>query len=299
VAESFQSRLPATPAAWIYTSATLAVGGGFGHYTRLLGLGDPRTRLLDSPFDYRRNALLYVPEAMPDPNAPDYGRAVVEAARAVFAASGGRAFFLFTSHRALRLAANQLEGRIEHPLLVQGTAPKAQLLEQFRRLGNAVLLGTTSFWEGVDVRGDALSCVVIDRLPFAAPGDPVLAARIAALRARGQDPFVHVQLPWAVIMLKQGVGRLIRDVNDRGVLVICDPRLLTRSYGKVFRDSLPPLVLTRSIEDVAAFFQAGAQRSATAPVPEGYAEVSGISYEGTGDPQVAQGLGAKDHTPRR
>ena len=161
---------------------------------------------------------------------------------------------MFTSYRALHEAAAGLKDRLPYPLLVQGDLPKTALLHQFRTLGNAVLLGTASFWEGVDVRGEALSCVIIDRLPFAAPGDPVVQARIESLRQRGEDPFRCYQLPHAVITLKQGVGRLIRDVTDRGVLVLGDPRLLSKYYGRVFLDSLPPMPRTRKLERVQAFF---------------------------------------------
>jgi ATP-dependent DNA helicase DinG len=191
---------------------------------------------------------------MPDPNQPQYTEAVSELAVSILQASRGRAFLLFTSHRALQVAGAYLEGRIEYPMLVQGSAPRSELLERFRQLGNAVLLGTSSFWEGVDVRGSALSCVIIDKLPFASPGDPVLQARIDALRQRGGNPFREYQLPQAVIALKQGAGRLIRDVHDRGVLVVCDPRLLRRSYGHIFLASLPPMARTRSLEDVERFF---------------------------------------------
>jgi ATP-dependent DNA helicase DinG len=183
-----------------------------------------------------------------------YTQAVAELALSVLRASRGRAFLLFTSHRALQAAAAYLESRIEYPMLVQGSAPRSELLERFRELGNAVLLGTSSFWEGVDVRGSALSCVIIDKLPFASPGDPVLQARIDALRERGGNPFTEYQLPQAVISLKQGAGRLIRDAHDRGVLVVCDPRLLRRSYGRIFLSSLPPMARTRSLEEVERFF---------------------------------------------
>jgi ATP-dependent DNA helicase DinG len=165
---------------------------------------------------------------------------------------------LFTSYRALHIAQRRLRDSCPFPLLVQGSAPRNELLERFRELGNAVLLGTSSFWEGVDVRGEALSCVIIDKLPFASPGDPVLQARIDALRERGGNPFRDEQLPHAVITLKQGVGRLIRDVDDRGVLVICDPRLVGKSYGRVFLNSLPPMRRTRSFDEVEAFFAAAA-----------------------------------------
>jgi ATP-dependent DNA helicase DinG len=188
---------------------------------------------------------------------------VIEAVVPVLEASGGRAFLLFTSHRALREAAERLNGRLPYPLLIQGEAPRAELLERFRRLGNAVLLGTGSFWEGVDVRGDTLSCVVVDKLPFAAPDDPVLQASLAVIREEGGNPFMDYQLPQAVVALKQGFGRLIRDAQDRGVLVLCDPRLLTRSYGRIFLRSLPPMPLTRDLSRVLEFFAPPAD-----PTPE-------------------------------
>jgi ATP-dependent DNA helicase DinG len=212
------------------------------------------TGLWDSPFDYPNQALWFVPKGLPDPRTPEYTRAVLEVAEQVLEASRGRAFLLFTSHRALRQAADYLEGRISYPVLVQGTAPKGELLERFRELGNAVLLATASFWEGVDVRGEALSCVIIDKLPFASPGDPVLQARIDAVRKRGGNPFFEFQLPQAAIALKQGAGRLIRDGTDSGVLVICDPRLLKKGYGHVFLESMPPMARTREVEDVRRFF---------------------------------------------
>ncbi len=254
IADTFQQRMESLPSTWIFTSATLAVGDSFTHFTHRMGLNDPRTLRLDSPFDYARNALLYHPYDLPDPNDPHYTAAVIEAVRPVLAASQGRAFLLFTSHRALQEAAHLLEGTLEYPLLQQGQAPRAELLDRFRRMGNAVLLGTSSFWEGVDVRGDALSCVVIDKLPFASPGDPVLQARLDALRAAGGNPFIQEQLPRAVITLKQGIGRLIRDVQDRGVLMLCDPRLTGKSYGKVFLKSFPPMRRSRELADVQAFF---------------------------------------------
>nr|WP_207280827.1 ATP-dependent DNA helicase [Thiocystis violacea] len=254
VADLFRAQVGRAGSAWILTSATLAVADGFDHFARQLGIDAAETARWDSPFDYARQALWFVPRGLPQPSDPDYNRQVLELAREVIGHTRGRAFLLFTSHRALRETAAGLEGRIPYPLLVQGTAPRAELVERFRQLGNAVLLGTSSFWEGVDVRGEALSCVLIDRLPFASPGDPVLAARIDALRKAGGNPFRDHQLPRAVIALKQGAGRLIRGAEDRGVLVVCDPRLLSRSYGYTFLDSLPPMARTRNIEEVRSFF---------------------------------------------
>lgn len=254
VAGLFQEQLHSRPCAWVFTSATLAVGESFAHFTDRLGLGEAQTQQWDSPFDFSRQAVLYVPPDMPEPNSAGYTAAVIEQSLPVLEASRGRAFLLFTSHRALQEAAGLLEGQIDYPLLVQGQMPRSRLLEQFRELGNAVLLGTGSFWEGVDVRGDALSCVIIDKLPFASPGDPVLQARIEAMRKQGGNPFMEYQLPQAVIALKQGVGRLIRDVSDRGVLMLCDPRLGSKPYGRIFLNSLPPMSKTRKLEVVQRFF---------------------------------------------
>jgi len=240
-------------ASWIFTSATLSVAGEFDHFSRQLGLDDPVTTSLPSPFDYARQALAYLPKGLPDPNAPDFTERVIAAARPVLDAARGRTFLLFTSHRALKRAA-ELLADVPFPLFVQGTAPRHQLLTQFRESGNGVLLGAASFWEGVDVAGEALSCVIIDKLPFAAPDDPVLEARLSALRESGGNPFFEWQVPAAVIALKQGAGRLIRDVADRGVLMLCDPRLTTRAYGKLFLRSLPPMPVTRELGDVQKFF---------------------------------------------
>ncbi|TAH39045.1 MAG: ATP-dependent DNA helicase [Gammaproteobacteria bacterium] len=241
-------------AAWIFTSATLSIAGDFSHFARQLGLEDPHTVCLQSPFDYQRQALAYLPADLPEPNTDAYTEHVVDAVIPVLAASQGRAFLLFTSHRALRRAAELLADRVPWPLFVQGSAPRHQLLEEFRASGNGVLLGAASFWEGVDVAGDALSVVVIDKLPFAAPDDPVLAARLDALRESGLNPFFDWQIPNAVIALKQGAGRLIRDIHDRGVLVLCDPRLLRKGYGKTFLASLPDMPRTADIGDIQAFF---------------------------------------------
>ena len=259
-AELFSRQMDDHPRAWIFTSATLAVGEEFGHFTRELGLAQAATRRWASPFDFGNQALLYVPKGLPaDPNDPAFTDAVIDAALPVLQASGGRAFLLFTTLRALRRAHERLHGRLRYPLLVQGTGSRSELLARFRALGNAVLLGAQSFWEGVDVRGDALSVVVIDKLPFAPPDDPVLAARIEAIKARGGNAFTELQLPQAVLSLKQGAGRLIRDEADRGVLMLCDPRLVSKSYGRQILKSLPPMRFTRNLPEVTEFFQAHPQ----------------------------------------
>ena len=253
LAPQLQTLRDATDAAWIHTSATLAVAGHFDHFTRQMGLVDPVTLDLGSPFDYVHQALCWLPQGLPEPAARDYTQRVIDILRPVLEASKGRAFLLFTSHRALRLAADLLlDG--PWPLFVQGSAPRHQLLSDFRDSGNGVLLGAASFWEGVDVAGEALSVVVIDKLPFASPDDPVLQARLDAVRRAGGNPFRDWQIPAAAIALKQGAGRLIRDVHDRGVLVLCDPRITTRAYGKLFLASLPPMPRTRDVVDVQAFF---------------------------------------------
>ena len=250
-------------AAWVFTSATLAVAGGFDHIATRLGLDDPETVLEPSPFDWNTQALCYMPPGLPEPMSRGYTTALVDAVRPVLEASGGRAFLLFASHRALREAAAALRGA-PWPLFVQGEMPRAQLLQRFRESGNGVLLGAASFREGVDVAGDALSVVVIDKLPFAAPDDPVFEARLQAVRRAGGNPFRDEQLPQAVIALKQGVGRLIRTETDRGVLVLCDPRLSGKSYGRVFLESLPPFPSTRDVADVDDFFAEACSASVNA-----------------------------------
>ena len=240
-------------AAWVFTSATLAVDGHFRHIAQRLGINECVELLEPSPFDWDRQALCYLPPRLPEPASRDFGPVLIETLRPVLEASGGRAFLLFASHRALREAAELLRGA-PWPLFVQGSEPRHVLLQKFRDSGNGVLLGTASFREGVDVAGDALSVVVIDKLPFAAPDDPVFEARLDAIRRSGGNPFRDEQLPQAVIALKQGAGRLIRTETDRGVLVLCDPRLTQKSYGRVFLDSLPPLPKTRELADVQRFF---------------------------------------------
>ncbi len=254
VAEPFQRAMSGLPAAWVFTSATLAVGGDFSHFRNRLGIQECTELQVDSPFNYRENALLYLPEGLPDPSARDYTTQVVEKVLPIIKAAEGRTFLLFTSYRAMHEAIKVLADRVSYPLMMQGQMPKRELVEAFQSVGNAVLLGTSSFWEGVDVRGEALSCVIIDKLPFGSPGDPVMSARISSMKASGGNPFYEYQLPQAAISLKQGVGRLIRDVTDRGVLVLCDPRIQTRQYGEVFINSLPPMPITRETEEVEEFF---------------------------------------------
>lgn len=261
VADIFKRQLEGHPRAWIFTSATLAVGPDFNHYCSALGLDEAKTGLWGSPFDYANNALLYAPPGMPEPNTPEYNDAVVDAAWPAIRASSGRAFVLCTSLRAMRYIHAALAERIsadslDMPLLLQGDGSRTELLRRFRQLGNAVLVASQSFWEGVDVRGEALSLVVIDKLPFAPPDDPVLAARIEHMRRAGKNPFFDYQLPRAVINMKQGAGRLIRDETDRGVLMICDPRLIGKTYGRRVWQSLPPMRRTRDIAEVEKFFAA-------------------------------------------
>jgi len=263
VGEYFQQHIQAKQNAWIFTSATLTVNSDFSHFMRQLGIQEARLHQWDSPFDYQSQALCLLPDIRLQPNDEGYTDTVIKLAEQVINICQGRTFILFTSHRALNLAANYLQDRLDYPILVQGDVPRDQLLKRFRELGNAVLLGTSSFWEGVDVRGEALSCVIIDKLPFASPGDPVMQARIEAMRRKGENAFMQYQLPNAVITLKQGVGRLIRDQQDRGVLVLCDPRLRSKPYGKLFIQSLPAMPVTRQLEDVVTFFNKQAVKQQT------------------------------------
>jgi ATP-dependent DNA helicase DinG len=260
IAPLFRRQVESSARAWILTSATLAVGRDFSHYTDQLGLDHAQTGAWDSPFDYAQQGLLYVPRDLPPPNTPEHTDAVVDAALPLLRASEGRAFLLFTTLRALQRARERLadafarEG-LAFPLLVQGEGSRSELLVRFRELGNAVLLGSASFWEGVDVPGDALSLVIIDKLPFAPPDDPLLAARLDRLKAEGGNPFMAWQLPQAAIALKQGAGRLIRTETDRGVLAICDPRLVDKPYGRRIWQSLPPMRRTRDADEAAAFLR--------------------------------------------
>ena len=260
IAEIFARQMEGHPRAWIFTSATLAVKNDFGHYLQQMGLPQALTARWDSPFDYPLQSLLYVPQDMPQPNSPGYVAAVASLALPAIRASRGRAFLLCTSLRAMKdvhallKAAFEREG-LDYPLLLQGERSRSELLERFRQLGNAVLIGSQSFWEGVDVRGEALSLVIIDKLPFAPPDDPVLAARIDKMNAEGRNAFMEYQLPYSVITLKQGAGRLIRDETDRGVLMICDPRLVEKHYGRRIWQSLPPMRRTREFSEVEAFFE--------------------------------------------
>ena len=266
IAPIFNKQREGVARSWIFTSATLAVKNDFQHYASQMGLWDEPAQSWPSPFDYGRQGLLYVPQNLPQPNSPDYTDAVIDAALPVIEAAGGRAFLLCTTIRAVNRAAERLRAEFEarhlnFPLMVQGDAGRTELLDRFRAAGNAVLIGSQSFWEGVDVRGEALSLVIIDKLPFSPPDDPVLAARIDALEAKGMNGFMHHQLPEAIINLKQGTGRLIRDETDRGVLMICDPRLISKGYGRRIWQSLPPFKRTRELDVVQAFWAAQAGES--------------------------------------
>jgi ATP-dependent DNA helicase DinG len=278
IAARFASMADGTRAAWVFTSATLSVGEDFAHFTSRLGLSDAETLAIPSPFDFETQALLYLPAQLPDPASAAHTGAVVDVAVPLIEASAGGAFVLFTSHRALQRAAQLLRERwtelADYPLLVQGEAPREQLLRRFRESGNAVLLGTASFWEGVDVKGDALRLVIIEKLPFSSPDDALTKARIEHLKASGGNAFREYQLPEAALALKQGVGRLIRSETDRGVVVICDPRLIDKPYGRVFRASLPPMPVTRVGADAEKFLR---RIAGTAAAP---AELTRVAIDG-------------------
>ncbi|MBO9535141.1 ATP-dependent DNA helicase [Herbaspirillum sp.] len=260
IAPIFNKQREGTPRSWIFTSATLAVKRDFNHYAAQMGLWNEPAQSWPSPFDYERQGILYVPQNLPQPNSFEYTDAVIDAALPIIEAAGGRCFFLCTTLRAVNRTAERLRTEFEarklpYPLFVQGEAGRTELLDRFRAAGNGVLIGSQSFWEGVDVRGDALSLVIIDKLPFSPPDDPVLAARIAEMEKQGMNGFVHHQLPSAIINLKQGAGRLIRDEGDRGVLMICDPRIITKNYGRRIWQSLPPFKRTREAAVVQEFFR--------------------------------------------
>lgn len=271
IAPIFNKQREGVPRAWIFTSATLAVKNDFHHYTSQMGLWNEPAQSWPSPFDYEQQGLLYVPHSLPQPNAFEYTDAVIDAALPAIIAAGGKTFLLCTTIRAVNRAAERLREEFERqslpfPLMVQGEAGRTELLDRFRAAGNGVLIGSQSFWEGVDVRGEALSLVIIDKLPFSPPDDPVLSARIAELEKKGLNGFVHHQLPAAIINLKQGAGRLIRDESDRGVLMICDPRLISKAYGRRIWQSLPPFKRTREIAVVEDFFvQRAAQAESKQP----------------------------------
>ena len=273
VADIFGRQIAGHARSWIFASATLSVNRDFSHYCGAMGLGDARTASWDSPFDFAAQSLLYVPERLPEPNTREHTAAVVQAALPVIEAAGGGAFLLFTSLRAMREAHGLLKAELEargldYPLLVQGEGSRSEMLVRFRDLGDAVLVGSHSFWEGVDVRGKALSVVVIDKLPFAPPEDPVIAARIEKINRQGRSAFAEFQLPEAVITLKQGAGRLIRDETDRGVLMICDRRLVSKGYGKRLLQSLPPMRMTRCAAEAVAFFSQPAVPATTTPATQ-------------------------------
>jgi len=255
VADKFHEQIEQKQGTWIFTSATLAVNDDFGHFTSRLGLKPSAQFSLPSPFDYQTQARLCVPRYLPEPNSVGLADKLVEMLTPVIEQNQGRCFFLCTSHSMMRELGEKFREVLSLPVLMQGETSKQKTLAEFMELGNALLVATGAFWEGIDVRGDTLSCVIIDKLPFTAPDDPLLKARIEDCRLKGGDPFAQVQLPDAVITLKQGVGRLIRDKKDKGALIICDNRLVTRDYGGVFLASLPSIPRTRDLGVVEDFLQ--------------------------------------------
>jgi ATP-dependent DNA helicase DinG len=254
ISDIFQLRMAEYDCQCIYISATLTVKNNFKHYMNQMGLSDIQHQSWSSPFDFKRQAMLYLPTGLPYPGSPRYTEMVVEAALPLIELTRGRTFFLFTSHRALKIAADIIGEKISYPVFIQGDAPRTELLDTFRETPHSILLGTSSFWEGVDVKGQALSCVIIDKLPFATPDDPVLKARLRRIEEQGGNAFMEYQLPEAVINLKQGIGRLIRDQCDYGVLMVCDPRLKEKSYGKIFIQSLPQMNIHTDLQGVEKFF---------------------------------------------
>ena len=252
VADKFSEYVEQSHAGWIFTSATLAVDGHFDHFNDQLGI-KAQSLFLDSPFNYLEQSQLLVPRYLPSANHPNRAKKLADLATKLIDASDGACFMLFTSYRMMNMVAEILSEQIDNELLVQGQMSKRKILDNFIESQDAVLLATASFWEGVDVRGDKLTCVIIDKLPFASPDDPLLQARSEDVKRQNGDPFAQIQMPQAVIALKQGVGRLIRDVNDKGVLVICDDRIVNRPYGEVFVKSLPNMRRTRNLENAIAF----------------------------------------------
>jgi ATP-dependent DNA helicase DinG len=253
VADKFHEQVEMKGGAWIFTSATLAVSDDFGHFTSRLGLVPKQQFSLPSPFDYPKQARLCVPRYLPEPNSPGLANKLVSMLAPVIEQNQGRCFFLCTSHSMMRELGEKFRETLSLPVLLQGETSKQKTLAEFMELGNALLVATGAFWEGIDVRGDTLSCVIIDKLPFTAPDDPLLKARIEDCKLQGGDPFQQVQIPDAVITLKQGVGRLIRDQKDQGALIICDNRLVTRDYGATFLSSLPPIPRTRDLGVIKQF----------------------------------------------
>jgi ATP-dependent DNA helicase DinG len=269
VGELLKTRLYERVPAIVFTSATLSAGGTFDYFKSRLGLDDdpaPSEVILGSPFDYACQTMLYIPRALPEPNAHGFTEALAPVLEEILTRTSGRAFVLFTSYKNMEHVHRQMEGRVPFPLLIQGSKPKSRLLEEFRRRTGSVLFATSSFWEGVDVQGEALSCVIVDRLPFAPPNEPIVSARIEKLRKQGQEPFYSFQVPMAVIALKQGLGRLIRTRSDRGILCILDLRILTKPYGKIFRKSLYESPLHRDPQDIEAFFEGN--HTCEGPLPE-------------------------------
>ena len=260
VAEQFNKFQKKADSAWVFTSATLSINGSFDHFTSLLGLKKSRTQYLQSPFNYSENAFLYVPKEIPDPKDELFNLVLVKKALPLIRAAKGRAFILATSLKSMEeigaLLKDEFEkNKIDYPVITQGEGPKNDLLNQFKKHGNAVLIGSLSFWEGIDVRGSTLSLVIIDKLPFQSPGDPVFESKIKLLTEEGTNAFMSMQLPEAIIRLKQGVGRLIRDDHDKGVMVICDRRIIEKSYGMKIWKSLPSFKRTRSESAVINFLE--------------------------------------------
>lgn len=255
IAKKFAAMVEEEERTWVFTSATISVDGSCQHFKKQLGLNDAQDLILDSPFDYQQQSLLCVPRYLPEASSKERTAALVDIAVRIVEASQGNCFLLFTSHAMMRRVAEQLEEEVDNPILVQGQTSKRVLLEQFLEEEQAVLLATGAFWEGVDVRGDKLTCVMIDKLPFASPDEPLLQARNEDARKRGENPFASMQIPQAVITMKQGAGRLIRDVKDRGVLVVCDPRLVYKDYGKTFLGSLPDMRRTRDLDEAMKFLK--------------------------------------------